>query len=53
MPPPVVPFCSEVIIDPVGNGECVVDVPVKLENGASLKIAGNKKLRLVKQVASQ
>jgi hypothetical protein len=35
-----------VIIDPAINGECVLDKPLELSNGAILKVRPNKLFRL-------
>jgi len=42
----IVSGAKMIIIDPVPNGECVVNTPVQLSNGAILKVRPNKKLRV-------
>ncbi|MBK8546580.1 MAG: exo-alpha-sialidase [Saprospiraceae bacterium] len=45
-PPTVLSGSKMVVINPAGNGECVLDVPFELTNGAVLKIRPGKKFRL-------
>ncbi|MES2431225.1 MAG: BspA family leucine-rich repeat surface protein [Bacteroidota bacterium] len=42
-----IPPGSTILIDPVGNGVCVVDVPVYIPTGVSVTVAPNKKLLIM------
>ena len=46
-PPAVLEIGSEIIIDPGGNGECILDTPLTIKPGAKLTVAPGKVLRLV------
>ncbi len=46
-PPAVLEIGSEIIIDPGGNGECILDTPLTIKPGAKLTVAPGKILRLV------
>lgn len=46
IPPAILSGNASIIIDPV-NGECVLNVPQKITNGAILKIMEGKKMRLM------
>lgn len=46
VPPSTIPSGVTIIINPSGNNECVMDVPVTLSQGASLTVADAKKLRI-------
>ncbi len=41
----IVSGAKMIIINPAPNGECVVNAPIQLSNGAILKVRPNKKLR--------
>jgi subtilisin family serine protease len=44
VPPAVLPAGAEIIINPIANGECIVDVNQTIIQGARLTILQNKKL---------
>jgi hypothetical protein len=44
VPPPVLPACSEININPAGIAECVLNVPQMIAPGARLIVGNNKKL---------
>ena len=46
VPPAILNGNAVVIIDPVTGGECVVNVNEHIQNGATLKVVRNKKLRI-------
>jgi outer membrane protein assembly factor BamB len=48
VPPYVVPAGHIIIIDPSGNGECIIDQPIILNAGSSLEVKPGKKLLLRK-----
>jgi len=47
IPPAILSGNAMIIIDPVVNGECVLNIQQKIINGAVLKIMDNKKFRVV------
>jgi CubicO group peptidase (beta-lactamase class C family) len=47
MPPTVVASGAQVIIDPVANGECIVNTFQTIKNGSTIKVATGKKMRVV------
>jgi len=46
VPPAVLPDQSEIIIDPVSNGECILNIPQTILAGAKMVVATNKKFRI-------
>jgi hypothetical protein len=44
MPPVTLPANSKIIIDPAGNGECIVDIPYTVATGEKIIVQPNKKL---------
>jgi hypothetical protein len=46
MPPYNIPLYDEIVIDPAGNGECVLTVPLKIRTGGRLIVRPGKKLRV-------
>lgn len=46
VPPAVLPPCGEIIINPVGNDECVLNVTMTLSPGAKITVAPGKKFRV-------
>jgi 1,4-alpha-glucan branching enzyme len=46
VPPATIPSGIQVIINPAGDGEAVVDVPVTFQTGATLTINAGKKLKV-------
>jgi photosystem II stability/assembly factor-like uncharacterized protein len=47
IPPASIPANVFVTIDPIANGECLLNVPLTLQQGAILKIKSNRKLRIL------
>ena len=47
MPPDVLTAGSKIIINPVSNGECALDVPQIISFGASFSVESNKKFKIV------
>ncbi|HMK04613.1 MAG TPA: FISUMP domain-containing protein [Ferruginibacter sp.] len=50
IPPGILPFCSEIIIDPFTNGECVIDTFIYIAYGAAFNIRPGKKLRIIESL---
>lgn len=46
VPPASLPAGAEIIIDPAGNGECVLDIPQTIQSGAKITVVANKKFRI-------
>ncbi|MEO8768814.1 MAG: alpha/beta fold hydrolase [Ferruginibacter sp.] len=46
VPPNNLPNGTEIIINPEINGECVVNVPVNIDAGVTLRVVSGKKMRL-------
>lgn len=46
IPPASLPAGAEIIIDPAGNGECILNVPQTVLSGAKLSVQKNKKFRV-------
>jgi len=46
IPPPVLPSGAEIIIDPVANGECVLNTIQTINAGAKCTVRLNKKFRV-------
>jgi len=46
VPPDVLTAGSKIIINPVSNGECVLDVPQAISFGASISVEPNKKFKV-------
>lgn len=46
-PPAEVPAGVRILISPAGNGECILNVPVKISSGAVLEVQAGKKLKMV------
>ncbi|MEO6720723.1 MAG: peptidoglycan DD-metalloendopeptidase family protein, partial [Ferruginibacter sp.] len=44
-PPAILPAGSEIIINPLGAGECIVDQPQTISGGAKLTVVSGKKLK--------
>lgn len=47
IPPSVLPICSEVIIDPVGSTECILNIPHTVSSGARIVVNTGKRLRIL------
>ena len=45
-PPPVLPVCSEIVITPAMNGECVLNSSLIILNGAKLTVEQGKKFKV-------
>ena len=46
VPPAILPDGAEIIIDPLANGECVLNIPQVIASGAKLTVQANKKFRV-------
>jgi len=46
VPPAALPAQSEIIIDPVSNGECILNIPQTILAGAKMVVATNKKFKI-------
>jgi len=46
IPPSTLPAGAEIIIDPVTNGECILNVPQTVSSGAKITVQSNKKFRV-------
>ena len=46
IPPPSLPAGAEIIIDPVSNGECILNIPQTVLAGAKLTVHTGKKFRV-------
>ncbi len=47
LPPAVLPACSEIIIEPAGAGQCLLDLPQALSAGARLTVVPGKNLTVM------
>lgn len=47
IPPAVLTGSEEIIIDPIANGECVLNIAQNIENGTKFTVKPGKKLRIV------
>ena len=46
IPPDALPECSEVLIDPAGEGECLMNIPFTVLPGAKMQVKESKRLRV-------
>jgi hypothetical protein len=46
IPPPNLPSCSEILIDPVGSGECILNLVQHISTGAKITVKTGKKFRV-------
>jgi hypothetical protein len=46
LPPTILPANSQIIIDPAGNGECILDIPYTISAGEKLVVKTGKKLNV-------
>jgi hypothetical protein len=46
IPPAILPADDEIIIDPVSNGECILNVPQTISTGGKITVQSNKKFRI-------
>ncbi|MES2777787.1 MAG: hypothetical protein V4722_26645 [Bacteroidota bacterium] len=53
IPPVILPQNFEIIIDPLGTGECILNVRQTIAPGAKITIVEGKKLRVLKAVILQ
>jgi CubicO group peptidase (beta-lactamase class C family) len=53
MPPPTLPHGSQIIINPTGTGECVLDVQQRISSAASLTVQTGKRLKIVGNLVIQ
>lgn len=47
LPPDVLPAGSEIIINPAGNGECLMNKPQEVKPGGKFTVVAGKKIRLL------
>jgi hypothetical protein len=53
VPPKHVLHCAEIIIDPAGNGECILNTSQVIAPGAKITVVAGKKFRVVGNVLVQ
>ena len=53
IPPTPLPPYSTITINPVGTGECIVNVPVTISYGNQLKVQSGKKIRILGNLTIQ
>ena len=53
IPPATLPSGSEIIIDPVSTGECVLDIQQTISTGAEITVQPGKKLRILSDLKIQ
>jgi CubicO group peptidase (beta-lactamase class C family) len=53
IPPAVLASGAQVIIDPIANGECIVNTFQTIKNGSTIKVATGKKMRVVGNILLQ
>jgi len=53
IPPSPLPPYSSITINPVGTGECIVNVPVIISSGNQLKVQSGKKIRILGNLTIQ
>ena len=46
IPPAALPACSEILINPTGNAECILNVPQTISTGAKITVTAGKKLKV-------
>ncbi len=46
IPPASLPAAAEIMIDPISNGECVLNIPQIILSGGKLTVRANKKFRI-------
>jgi ferredoxin len=53
MPPVILTGCSQIVIDPVGNNECVLNVPMQtISPGTSITVMPGKRFRIPGQLVN-
>jgi len=53
IPPAILPSCSEIIINPAGSTECILNVSQTIKPGGKLTVTTGKKLRVVGNLLQQ
>lgn len=53
IPPAILPSCSEIIINPAGSTECILNVSQTIKPGGKLTVTTGKKLRVVGNLIQQ
>lgn len=53
IPPTTLPECSEIIITPINNTECILNRKQTISNGGKLTITNNKKFRIPQELSIQ
>ncbi|MEP7107762.1 MAG: DNRLRE domain-containing protein [Ferruginibacter sp.] len=53
IPPATLPADAEIIIDPLSDGECVLNVPQTISTGGKLTVQANKKFRITGNLTIQ
>jgi hypothetical protein len=46
IPPAILPSGSQIVIDPIINGECLLNIQQTISSGASMRVKTSKKLRV-------
>jgi len=46
VPPYSTPVSDEIVINPAGNGECILNVPLRMRTGGKLTVTAGKKFRV-------
>lgn len=47
VPPAILPAESDIMINPAGNGECILNIPQAISPGSSLTVMENKRFRVI------
>jgi len=47
VPPSIIPANTQIIINPTGSAECILNVPVTVNNSSSITVASGKKFRIL------
>jgi len=45
-PPAILPAGNEIIINPIGDGECIINQPQTISSGAKITVITGKKLKV-------
>ncbi|MFM9909116.1 MAG: hypothetical protein ACKVOW_07205 [Chitinophagaceae bacterium] len=54
MPPVVLDGCSQIIIDPLGNNQCLLNIPLQIiPTGMSISVMPGKKFRMPGKLIQQ
>ena len=46
VPPYTLPVSDEIIINPAGTGECILNVPLRMRTGGKFTVVAGKKIRV-------